>query len=206
MGWNNMKKTIALVLALITSTMLLAGCAAGAPAQAQRQDDIVTISFDYEKQQGYASNQFAVWIENENGELVKTLFVTKFAGNGGFKKRPDAIPTWVSRSGAAQNGKADGISGATPKSGSLSYVWDLTDETGARVPNGTYTFYVEGTLRWKNRVLFTGEITIGSEAAMADALAEYTYTDSDEQAALTQEAPENAMILNVTAQYIPKQP
>ena len=198
-----MKKTIAIWIALITSALLLAGCAAKAPAQTQRQDDIVTISFDFEKQQGYASNQFAVWIENENGELVKTLFVTEFAANGGYQKRPDAIPTWVSRSGAAQGGSVDGVSGATPKTGSLNYVWDLTDASGARVPDGTYTFYVEGTLRWKNRVLYSGEITLGGEAATTNATAAYTYADSDEQAALTQDAPENAMLQNVVAQYIP---
>jgi len=198
-----MRKAIALLLVLISSMLLFAGCAAQAPEETQRDSDIVTISFDYEKQKGYASNQFAVWIENEQGELVKTLFVTEFAATGGYEKRPDAIPVWVVRSGVAQKSAVDATSGATPKSGSLSYVWDLTDESCARVPDGTYTFLVEGTLRWKNQVLFTGTITIGADAATADATPEYTYASSDEQAALTQDAPENAMITHVSAEYIP---
>lgn len=202
-----MKRTIAVLCALVASAFLFAGCEKSAPAQEQREDDIVAITFDYEKQQGYASNQFAVWIENEAGEQIKTLFVTKFTANGGFEKRPDAIPTWVSRSGAAQNDTVDAASGATPKAGALRFVWDLTDEHGARVPNGTYTYFVEGTLRWKNSVLFSGEITLDGEAAVTNATAVYTYADSGEQAALTQEAPENAMIQNVSAAYIPpKQP
>ena len=201
-----MKKATVLFFALITSVLLLSGCAAGTPATPARDNDIVTISFDYEKQQGYASNQFAVWVENEDGELVKTLFVTNFTAKGGYEKRPDAIPVWVARAGLKQGNAADAVSGATPKSGSLSYVWDLTDENGARVPNGTYTFFVEGTLRWKNQVLFSGVIELNGEAAAADAIAEYTYADSDEQAALTQDSPENAMIQNVFARYIlPKQ-
>ena len=197
-----MKKAIVLLSALMLSVFLFTGCGAKA-AEIQRDNDIITISFDYEKQKGYASNQFAVWIENEEGQLVKTLFVTDFTAKGGFEKRPDAIPVWVLRSGVAQKSVADAVSGATPKSGSVSYVWDLTDESGARVPDGTYTFLVEGTLRWKNQVLFTGTITIGGEAVTTDAAAEYTYAASDEQAALTQDAPENGMIQNVTAVYIP---
>ena len=198
-----MRKAIARLLVLINSMLLFTGCAAEAPAELIRDNDIVTVSFDYEKQKGYATNQFAVWIENENGELVKTLFVTEFAAKGGYEKRPDAIPVWVERSGVAQGSVADAVSGATPKSGSLSYVWDLTDESGARVPDGTYTFLVEGTLRWKNQVLFTGTITLGGEGTTADAAAEYTYASSDEQAALTEDAPENAMISHVSAVYIP---
>lgn len=198
-----MRKAIALLLVLIQSMLLFTGCAAEAPEKTQRDSDIVTISFDYEKQKGYASNQFAVWIENEEGALVKTLFVTEFAAKGGYEKRPDAIPVWVERAGVALKSAADAVSGATPKSGSLSYVWDLTDESGARVPDGTYTFLVEGTLRWKNQVLFSGTITIGGEGATADAAAEYTYASSDEQAALTEDAPENAMITRVSAVYTP---
>ena len=38
----------------------------------------VHISFKYEKQFKLSSNQFAVWIENENNELIKNIFVTRF--------------------------------------------------------------------------------------------------------------------------------
>ncbi len=198
---------------LIICMILSVGCAAQPTASAvQRDDDIVAITFDFSKQSGYASNQFAVWIEDANGKLVKTLFVTQFTANGGYEKRPDAIPVWVARSGIAQDTAQDATSGATPKSGSLRYVWDLTDETGARVADGTYTYYVEGTLRWKNHVLFSGEIDLNGEAASGEAAsfeatAQYTYLASEDQAALTDESSEHAMIQNVAAAYIPpKQP
>ena len=184
--------------------ILLVGCAAQTTATTvHRQDDIVAITFDFSKQSGYASNQFAVWIEDANGKLVKTLFVTQFTANGGYEKRPDAIPVWVERSGIAKDTALDANSGATPKSGLLRYVWDLTDETGARVADGTYTFYVEGTLRWKNHVLFSGEIDLNGEAVSAEATAQYTYLASEDQAALTDESSEHAMIQNVAAAYIP---
>ncbi|MDD4311260.1 MAG: DUF2271 domain-containing protein, partial [Eubacteriales bacterium] len=131
-----------LSILLITTLLLLSGCAASTTAATvQREDDIVAITFDFQKQSGYATNQFAVWIEDADGNLVKTLYVTQFTANGGYEKRPDAIPAWVERSGIAKDNAQDATSGATPKSGLLRYVWDLTDEAGARVADGTYTYY-----------------------------------------------------------------
>ena len=199
-----MKKQCVIITLVTACAMLLLGC--GAPTAANtvaREDDIVAVTFDYQKQKGYASNQFAVWIEDANGTLIKTLFVTQFTAKGGSEKRPDAIPVWVERAGIAQVDGTDATSGATPKSGSLRYVWDLTDNSGNRVPEGTYTYYVEGTLRWKNQVLFSGEISLNGEAAASNAKATYTYAASDEQAALTDEAAEHGMIQNVSAVYIP---
>jgi hypothetical protein len=137
------------------------------------------------------------------GNLIKTLYVTKFTANGGFEKRPDAIPVWVARSGLAQGADVDAASGATPKAGDVSFVWDMTDESGARVADGTYKFFVEGTLRWKNQVLYAGEITLDGSATTAEATGEYTYAASDDSPVLTPESTENAMITGVTAEYIP---
>lgn len=198
-----MKKNRMIFTLAVACTMLLLWACAPAASAVTREDDIVSVAFDYQKQAGYASNQFAVWIEDADGALVKTLFVTQFTVNGGYEKRPDAIPVWVERSSIAQAGSTDATSGATPKSGSLRYVWDLTDNSGNRVPDGTYTYYVEGTLRWKNHVLFSGEIMLNGEAASSEAAAQYSYEVSQEQAALTDTAPEHDMIQNVTATYIP---
>jgi hypothetical protein len=197
-----MKKIIFIMLALASALLLFSGCAA--PKQVvTRDNDIVTVSFDYAKQQGYATNQFAVWIEDESGKLVKTLYVTEFTAKGGYEKRPDAIPTWVDHANLSTAKEADAVSGATPKSGKLSYVWDLTDQNGVRVQNGIYTFVVEGTLRWKNQVLYSGTITLNGEAATAEGSAEYTFAASDDAPALTPESPESGMIANVVAAYIP---
>ena len=64
----------------------------------------------------------------------------RFAAKGGYEKRPDAIPLWVERSGVASRKDVDTITSATPKSGKLEFSWDLTDASGARVPDGTYRF------------------------------------------------------------------
>ena len=199
-----MRKIVIFVLVCLAGLLILGGCGASAPTDADMPDfDIVAVTFDYQKQTGFASNQFAVWIENEDGALIKTLYATRFTASGGYRDRPDAIPVWVERSGLSEMTDVDAITGATPKSGSLRFVWDLTDTSGQRVPDGSYRFFVEGTLRWKNRVLFSGELLLDGGAASAEAAPAYTYATSDEQSALTGDSPEHGMIANVRAAYIP---
>lgn len=164
----------------------------------------LTITFDFEKQSGYASNQFAVWIEDVDGDFIKTLYATNFTASGGYESRPDSISVWVHKSDIASKSESevDTITGATPGSGTLSYTWDLTDEDGNTVPFGEYNYFVEGTMRWKNYILYTGTIEIGDEPTTSEASAEFVYEASDNQEALTDDADENSMIGAVTASYV----
>jgi hypothetical protein len=163
------------------------------------------ISFDFERQSGWASNQFAVWIEDTDGNFVTTLYATRYTANGGFKDRPESISEWVNKSGLAvmEQSEIDAISGATPQTGRLSYTWDLTDTEGNTVPSGEYRFFVEGSLRWSNRVIYSGIIDIGGETATVKAEPQYFYTTSGNQNELTEESPENAMVGNVEANLTP---
>jgi hypothetical protein len=200
-------RTVKLLVASVLALALLAGCSKAVPVRApEHKNGLLTISLAYQKQTGYASNQFAVWVEDDHGAFVKTLYATRFTASGGYKTRPDAIPTWVERSGLADKTNIDAFSGATPKSGQLQFGWDLTDENGERVPDGTYRYFVEGSLRWENRVLYSGEIALSAEPATSAAEAQYTYEASSDAAALTDDAPENGMISSVSAQYTPPQP
>lgn len=169
------------------------------------ESGMLTITFDYEKQSGSASNQFAVWIEDMNGNYINTLYATRWTANGGYKTRPDSIALWVEKSGldSMQKSEVDAIAGATPKAGNLSYSWDLTDTSGNTVSPGEYKFFVEGTLRWKNYVLYSGVITIGDTPVTVKADVEFVYEKSNNQAALTSESPENKMIGAVTVNFIP---
>jgi len=188
---------------------ILSGCAQSGAAPVETPGGSAAgpfvITFDYEKQPGSASNQFAVWIEDLEGGYVKTLYATRYTVNGGYKNRPDSIALWAEKSGLAhmQKSETDAITGATPQPGVLSYNWDLTDSNGVAVNPGEYIFYVEGTLRWKNRVVFSGVVNIGEFPQEVTALADYTYEASERQAALTDGASENKMITNVSAAYDP---
>jgi hypothetical protein len=99
--------------------------------------------------------------------------------------------------------EVDAIAGATPTGGNQVYLWDLTDSGGNMVPQGEYRFFVEGTLRWKNYVLYSGTINIGDAPQMVTADTEFIYEASDRYAALTESSPENKMIGEVTASFVP---
>jgi len=197
------------ILVAVTAILLLSlfACAEDKEKEDTRTFDsgILTITFDYEKISGSASNQFAVWIEDTDGKYINTLYATKWTAGGGYKTRPDSIALWVEKSGLDSMPKVevDVIAGATPRAGNLSYSWDLTDKNGDTVQPGEYKFFVEGTLRWKNYVLYSGVITIGNEPVTVVADVEFVYEASDRQAALTSDSPENAMIGAVTASFTP---
>jgi len=97
--------------------------------------------------------------------------------------------------------EVDAVSGATPASSHVSYSWDLTGSDGTVVSSGDYRFFVEGTLRWKNFVLYSGVITLGDSLVSVNAEAEYSYQGDGRYAALTSASVENDMIGPVTATF-----
>lgn len=154
------------------------------------------ITVDYEKQSGRGSNQYAVWIEDPEGALVRTLFVTRFTAKGGYSYRPDCTPLWVGKANPSSMAKekADAFTGATPKSGSHTYTWDLKDDNGNNVAPGPYTFVVEGTLLGPSEVIFRSTIEIGGSSSMVEATPEYTSDSPDNK----------GMIKAVKASYFPE--
>ena len=166
----------------------------------------VYVAFDFTRQPGSASNQYAVWIEDMDGLLIKTLTASRWTARGGYASRPDSLALWVDRSGLADMApsEVDAVSGATPQSGLQSYRWDLTDSDGIPVSPGEYRVFIEGTLRWKNFVLFSEVVAIGSEPFLyIQADPEFHYESSGNYDALTAESPENEMISGVTVIYTP---
>lgn len=190
-----------ILLFLIVINIIFSACSnnnsSSVPTIKQGEDSIsktLEISFPYVKQKGYATNQFAVWIENESGEYIKTIFVTKFTATKGYEKRKDAIPTWVEKSNISDGStqEIDTVTGSTPKkSAYLVYVWDCKDKDGNEVPKGVYNYYVEGTVKWESRVLYSGKIEVGGIDSSSEAKVEYS----------TEEAKESDMIGEVKAVY-----
>ena len=163
------KKFIIAVLA----AMLLA-----VPAMGQsKKGKSLEVSFNYQKQAGAGSNQYAVWIENAKGECVKTLFVTSFTTKGrargnapaqrGYVMRPTCVPAWVKASNAASKSdqQLDAVTGATPQSNGIqTFTWNFKDEQGKAVPNGTYKVKVEATLYFESDIIYTGTFSTQSKA------------------------------------------
>lgn len=125
----------------------------------------VSIEFDYTRMSGQASNQIALWVEDEEGSLIKTLFATDFTAiRRGYRNREDALRAWVlaARPESLSDVELDAISSATPASGKQHFDWDLTDMDGHRVPVGKYSIKLEGTLYWSSNVLYTVWVDVGS--------------------------------------------
>lgn len=134
------------------------------------------VTFNFTRQSGSASNQFAVWIEDAKGQFVKTLYVTRWTTNGGWRRRSAAIPVWVKQSGLSEVPleMIDTVSGATPRTGVLTYVWDGTDIRGASVPAGDYVLVIEGNLRWENMVYCRAPFRLGQGVSSVRVNTEYT--------------------------------
>ena len=135
------------------------------------------VSFNYERQNGSGSNQYAVWIEDVQGQVVKTLFVTSFTTKGrvrgneqpmrGYIKRPYCVPTWVKavKADDLSDQQLDAFTGATPSaSGVQTFVWDFTDQQGRIVKAGTYRVRVEATLHDPSSILYTGTFSTKDKA------------------------------------------
>lgn len=186
------------IITLISVILLLSACNTKieTTSQTSQNPNTVEISFDYEIQDTPNSNQFAVWIADDQGKFIKTLAVTKYAGDGGWAKNPEILPFWVENSDASGKSfqKVEAISKATPKSSTLNYTWNLTNDSDILVKEGTYKYFVEGNLFGENRVLFSGTIQIGSDQNQDVATSEFVG-----------EAENNKnMITNVKAEYLPK--
>ena len=160
-----------LLLILLTSATSRAASSNGIAAKAKTLE----VTFNYNRQNGPGSNQYAVWIEDEQGRVVKTLFVTSFTTKGrprpgeairrGYTFRPTCVPSWVKAVKAEERTDAelDAYTGATPQSGTQTFTWDLTDQAGKRVKKGNYTLRIEATLINDRIVTYTGLVRVGSK-------------------------------------------
>ena len=169
------------ILSLI-ALMLIAGTAL-AESDAAAEYSGIEITFTYQRGTTIASNQLAVWIEDEEGTMVKTLLVTDFtAGRRGYRNRTMSLPVWVASADpeSMTNQEIDVLSAATPRPGELVYVWDFTNETGEKVSEGIYTIHVEGTFYWESDVLYSAVIDTAQLAEEIAVEMERTAPDTHE--------------------------
>lgn len=179
------------IITAIVVTMLLA-IPAGALSKKGKaaKANSLEVSFNYQRQAGPGSNQYAVWIENEKGEVVKTLFVTSFTTKGrvrgneqpmrGYIKRPACVPTWVKAAKANDltDQQLDAVTGATPQaSGIQTFTWDFTDQQGKAVQKGTYKVFVEATLFNASTITYSGTFSTQDKAGNVTLTSQLTEPD-----------------------------
>lgn len=185
------------ILFVMIATLLMSGIAVA--QNAKKAEKTLEVSFNYEKQGGPGSNQYAIWIENEKGEFVKTLFVTSYTSKGrsrggekaqrGYIVRPTCVPVWVKTSKAEEktDEQLDAVTGATPQnSGTQTFSWNFTDEQGKAVPQGTYKVKVEATLYFDSDIIYTGTFTTKDKAGNIALTSELTKPDEQHKNMVTE--------------------
>jgi len=130
-----------------------------------------------------SGNQIAVWIEDNDGNYVKTLYVTPQAAHGRWKEITDMVGRWVRKSDweNASPAEVEAVSSVTQAAGPQTVVWDLTDRSGAPVPIGTYIYKIDGFRSGTNMVLWRGRIYVGGNGSTSVAEAIYTHSDAAEK-------------------------
>ena len=171
--------------------------------QTASQQAVAEITFTFTRQTGSATNQFAVWVEDSSGRYVKTLFATQWTAKGGWRRRETSIPLWVRKSNLENmtNTQIDAVSGATPRTGTLTYSWDGIDNNGAQVPAGEYVIVLEGTLRWENQVIYRAPITlfpVSIDSNLANSQVSIEYLSDSSQSAIS----ERSMITEVSVRTL----
>ena len=96
--------------------------------------------------------QVAVWLENEDGKYIKTLYVTEKVSKNKWisapeEGRPEALPVWSH----LQKEPCDAVTGATPKSQTLR------EAKLADIPKGTYIVKLEVNRSYDYNEAYTSE-------------------------------------------------
>jgi hypothetical protein len=178
----------------------LAAWCVSVQARAQNQQaasfSAAEVSFVYARQSGAASNQFAVWVEDESGAVVKTLYATRYTAKGGWKVREQSVPQWVKKANVAlmSASEIDTFSSATPRAGAAAYTWDGTGKNGQKVPAGVYRVFLEASLRWGARVVYSADIRDGSAGGLR---VDVHYYDGNTEITGAKIPAEKSMISNV---------
>lgn len=106
----------------------------------------------------------AVWLENEAGELVKTLFVSTELAQGAFTVEGDICPDWIKKSHweKATQAEVDAVSGPTPTAGEGTLSVDLKKYG---ISPGVYFFCMQIHIHDNYNILYKGKIHLGEEPA-----------------------------------------
>lgn len=121
------------------------------------------------------SRYTAVWLENEGGALVKTLFVSTELAQGAFTVEGDICPDWIKKSHweKATQAEVDAVSGPTPTAGSGTLSFDL-NKLG--ISPGVYVLFMQVHIHDNYNILYKGTIRVGQEPAEAQVEVFYSPT------------------------------
>ena len=134
-AYQNKKKAVLNLILAVLGLILLATPGQQAHAQATERVDF-TVRTTTPNGNYSPRNIGAIWVEDSNGDFVKTLTVWA-------DRRRQYLYTWDA---ASNRNTVDAVTSATSRNHAThDATWDCTDVNGNRVPDGTYTLRVEMT-------------------------------------------------------------
>ena len=150
-------------IVFFVAAIMLAGIFSSASGQPKVNTKKITITYTWSRIQSRGSNQLAVWIEDQKGNHIRTLFATHFTATGGYKYRPVSLSEWASKFDLrnATNEQVDAVSGSTPQSGKQIVIWDGKDQSGKNVADGKYIIRMEANIHNEDRMFFRAEVNVG---------------------------------------------
>lgn len=105
----------------------------------------------------------AIWLEDESGALVKTLFVTNDLSSREYKIG-EACPDWVKQAHweKAPASDVDAVTGPTPNVGSGGRAFDLAT---LGIAPGRYVFKLQVHITGNFNILYKGTLVVGDAAS-----------------------------------------
>jgi hypothetical protein len=165
-------------LGLLAVLVTGSGGAARLPAQSdsvsgQPAVGILEISFLFNKAEGVVpSYQIAIWLENEEGRLVKTLFVSEYLAGPGIGLEV-VCPDWVKQAhwDKVDDSEAEAVTGPTPPIGVNTMKFDCRQRA---IMPGNYRYCLQAHINENYNILYRGRITVGKQASEDSAEAFYS--------------------------------
>ncbi len=121
---------------------------------------LVDFTFDTSGEDRARNPYIAVWVEDADGNLVKTISLWFDQSDKGPKWLSD-LSRWSRLTGSDVD---ESVSGATKKAGSYTVAWDGTDDEGNLVDQGSYVLNIEAAREHGPYELISESIVIADTA------------------------------------------
>lgn len=148
------------ILGLSVAAAVLASRAVGRGQQRATAGGTLEVTFFYSPPTDiHPTYHTAIWLEDSQGRLVKTLYVTTELSATEYKVG-EACPDWTRQANweRADRSEVDAVTGPTPSVGAGRLVFDLA---ALGIPPGTYEFRFQVHILEDYNVLYRGTLRIG---------------------------------------------
>ncbi len=154
-----------LVVSIAATAMLSAAGRAQSPPAPAGTPGVLDVRYFYEAPTTIdPTYHTAIWLEDANGKLVKTLYVSQELSDKEYKMGT-VCPDWVTQAKweSAPKDEVAAVTAPTPTVGTGEMTFDLVK---LGVAPGTYGFRFQMHVEEEYNVLYRGQVTVGGPTAV----------------------------------------